>query len=121
MTCPPHPHPPKKPWNKQINIKAFARNQCSTHSTVHDPMSLLSYNMKFLVSCSHHSASKTPFAFMDFLLAPCICVSCFCLEEMGSLFIVFIHFICSTVLTEGLWNQSHSHRNDLLWAGRTVR
>lgn len=48
-------------------MKAFARNQCCTHSAVHEPMSSLSYSMKFLVSCSHRSASKTIFAFMDFL------------------------------------------------------
>lgn len=70
-----------RPPNKQINIKAFARNQCSIHSAVHEPMSLLRYNMKFPVSCSRHCASKTPFAFMDFLPAPCICVSCSCFGE----------------------------------------
>ena len=57
--------------------------------------------MKFLVSCSHRCASKTPFAFIDFLPAPCICVSCSCWGEIGSLFIVFIHFISTAVLTEG--------------------
>lgn len=101
-------------------MKAFTRNQCSSHSAIHEPMSLLSYNMKFLVSRSHHSASKTRFAFMDFLRAPSICVSCSCLGEIGSLFIVFIHFISTTVLTEGLWNSSHSHRNNLLCADRTA-
>lgn len=104
-----------------MNIKAFARNQCSTQSAIHEPISSLRYNMKFLLSCSHPSASKTPFAFMDFLLAPSICVSCSCSGEIGSLFIVFIHFISTTVLTEGLWNLSHSHRNDLLRAGRSSR
>lgn len=35
--------------------------------------------MKLLVSCSRRSASKTAFAFMDFLRATCLCVSCSCL------------------------------------------
>lgn len=56
-------------------------------SAVGGAMSWPSYNMKFPVSCSHHSASKTPFAFMDFLLVPCVCVSCSCSGEIGSIFI----------------------------------
>lgn len=64
-------------------MKAFARNRCSTHSALRAPMSLLSYNMKFRVSCSHRSASKTAFAFMDFLRAPRICVSCSCFGGNG--------------------------------------
>ncbi len=109
------------PSISKSTLSAFARNQCSTSSAVREPMSLLSSNMKFLVSCSHHCASKIPSAFIDFLLAPWKCVSCSCFGEIGSLFIVFIHFISTTVLTEGLWNWSHSHRNDLLRADMNVR
>lgn len=113
-------HNSQKAQNEPIGIKVFVKNRCSTLLPVHIPMSLLHYNMKSLMSWSHQCVCKTPFAFMDFLLALCICVSCSCWREMGSLFIVFIHFISTTVLTEGLWNRSHSHRNNLLWLATTV-
>lgn len=74
-----------------------------------------SYNMKFLVSCSHRGASKTPFAFIDFLPAPCICVSCSCWGEIGSLFIVFIHFISTAVLTEGPFGFSPTHTQTIYY------
>lgn len=65
----------KERLNKQISIKVFARNQCSTHSAAHEPISSQSSNTKFIVSCSRSSASKTAFAFMDFLLEAHIWVS----------------------------------------------
>lgn len=108
-------HKKEKPQNKQINNQAFAKNRCSARSPVHEPMSLLSYNMKFLVSCSHRGASKTPFAFIDFLPAPCICVSCSCWGEIGSLFIVFIHFISTAVLTEGPFGFSPTHTQTIYY------
>lgn len=113
-------HKKEKPQNKQINNQAFAKNRCSARSPVHEPMSLLSYNMKFLVSCSHRGASKTPFAFIDFLPAPCICVSCSCWGEIGSLFIVFIHFISTAVLTEGPFGFSPTLTHKRFTMGRPV-
>lgn len=92
--------------------KKANRHQGICHKSMQHPLdcsltnSLLSYNMKCLVSCSHRTASKTPFAFMDFLLAPCICVSCSCLGGDGLAIHSRYPFHLHRSLDQDLWNQS---------------
>lgn len=116
----------KKHWNKQINIKASARNRCSAHSALRWSRCARPAVM-WSSSCPAATAvpfSEAAFAFMDFL--PHICVSCSRFgrgggeggnkkikkknptkQKTGCLFMVVIRFIATAVLTPRASGSGH--------------
>lgn len=59
----------KRQSGTRTSTRIFLKNQCETRQTVYEPVG---FNMKFPL----FTIDAALFAFMDFLPALCICVSC---------------------------------------------